>query len=129
MSINFPLFILLKDCGEVLRCTSVHEMQYHFEKIDVENDEYAAWDSNGVPVRMSVQEPVWLRLDPGEGTDLNGLMSALSNYARQEKIALDAAACSTNQPERVYEAIRKELDGRRSTKRSFWPLFGKKAPR
>ena len=44
MSVNFPVFVLAKDCGEVSRFNSIEEMQRQLEEIDVENGEYAAWD-------------------------------------------------------------------------------------
>ena len=64
MSVNFPIFVLAKDCGEVSRFNSIEEMQRQLEEIDVENDEYTAWDRTGTPLKMSVQKPVWLRIEP-----------------------------------------------------------------
>jgi hypothetical protein len=58
-----PIFVLLKDCGEVRRYNSVREMQYDFEEVDVENEEYGTWDALGTPLHLSVQKGAeWLRV-------------------------------------------------------------------
>lgn len=60
---KFPLTLKEKDSGRIFRCASVEEIQYHCEKIDIENGEYEARDSEGRPVIMSVQKPVWIKLE------------------------------------------------------------------
>ena len=62
MEIRFPVLILAKDCGDILKFGSIAEMQRYMERIDVENDEYAAWDANGCALGLVVQEPAWLKV-------------------------------------------------------------------
>jgi hypothetical protein len=45
VSVAFPLFVLERDSGDVMRFNSVAEMQKQLERIDVENAEYLAWES------------------------------------------------------------------------------------
>lgn len=54
----------MRDCGDLKKYSSIAAMQNDFERIDVENDEYEAWDANGVPLSLSVQQPIWLRVEP-----------------------------------------------------------------
>jgi hypothetical protein len=60
---DFPILILAKDCGDILKFDSIQEMQHRLEKIDVENDEYDAWDRNGMPLKLTVQQPEWLHIE------------------------------------------------------------------
>ncbi len=55
---EFPIKVRAKDSGEIIHCKDIYEMQHHFEKIDIENSEYEAWNAEGRPVKMSVQKPV-----------------------------------------------------------------------
>jgi hypothetical protein len=54
MQMHFPLFVRAKDCGEIARFNSVHELQFQVEKIDIENEEYEAWDKDGLPVELKL---------------------------------------------------------------------------
>jgi hypothetical protein len=60
---KFPLTLREKDSGRVFQCASIHDVQYHCEKTDIENKEYEARDSEGRRVNMSVQKPVWIKLE------------------------------------------------------------------
>jgi len=64
MNTVFPIFVRAKDTKEVAIFLSLEEIQRELEAIDVENGEYEAWDKEGVPLSMSVQTPVWLKLLP-----------------------------------------------------------------
>jgi hypothetical protein len=63
MQPKFPLRVRAKDSGEIFHFASVYDVQYHCEKIDIENEEYEAWDSDGKPVKMTVQKPVWISFE------------------------------------------------------------------
>ena len=52
MEITFPIFVLAKDCGEVLKLSSEDEVNRRLEAIDVENNEYEAWDSKNYELRL-----------------------------------------------------------------------------
>jgi hypothetical protein len=90
MNVQFPLFLLEKDCGELCKFDSIAEMQYKLERIDVENQEYEAWDSNGLEVALSVREPEWLNLTVRpDGSGVDELRTAVIRYARAVGIAID----------------------------------------
>src|SRR5579864_4735269 len=90
MNVQFPLFLLAKDCGELCKFDSIAEMQLKLERIDVENQEYEAWDSNGVEVILSVKEPVWLALTlRPNGSGLNEIRAGVIRYARAVGVTID----------------------------------------
>jgi len=64
LDIRFPIYVRAKDCGDIKTYNSVCDLQSDVEKTDVENEEYEAWDTNGMSVRLEVQNPVWLRTTP-----------------------------------------------------------------
>jgi hypothetical protein len=90
MNPRFPLFLLSKDSDELATFNSIQEMQYQLERIDVENQEYRAWDSNGLEVALFVKEPAWLHLstDP-DGSSINELREAVTRYASNVGITID----------------------------------------
>ena len=53
----FPVYVLAKDCGEVTEYASRTTIQGYMEAVDVEGDEYEAWDAGGYVVRLSVATP------------------------------------------------------------------------
>jgi hypothetical protein len=67
--VAFPVYVLAKDCGDAMKFPSRRAMQGYMEPIDVENDEHAAWDSNGNLLCLSVSKPksVWLSVSRTEG--------------------------------------------------------------
>jgi hypothetical protein len=83
MGILFPVFVLVKDSGDVERFDSIDQMQRQLEEIDIENHEYDAWDSAGVPLRLQVQEPVWLAISPLGDRAQEDLRAALLSYAKR----------------------------------------------
>jgi hypothetical protein len=60
---TFPIKVREKDSGKIREYSSVEKMERQLEAIDIENEEYEAWDAEGRPVIMSVQKPHWLRLE------------------------------------------------------------------
>jgi hypothetical protein len=63
-TISFPVYVVAKDCGEVTAFTSFERMQGHFEAIDVENNEYEAWDAYGrlLQLRVGPGRSEWLQI-------------------------------------------------------------------
>jgi hypothetical protein len=63
-TISCPIYLLLKDCGEVITFSTQHKLQGHLEAIDVENNEYEAWDADGRVLALSVgpQKSEWLEV-------------------------------------------------------------------
>lgn len=66
MTPMFPIKVREKDSGKIREYPSVEKMERQLEAIDIENEEYEAWDAAGRPVIMSVQKPHWLRLEAKE---------------------------------------------------------------
>jgi hypothetical protein len=93
MNIAFPVFVLAKDSGDLFVCSSAYELQYHTERIDIENNEYDAWDTKGTSINMFVQEPIWIRLESAKSDD-EGLRKAIRAYARQRDIKVDETLLS-----------------------------------
>lgn len=92
MSVTFPILVLIRDSGEVVRFNSAREMQHHLERIDVENEEYLAWESTGRPVRMTVEEPLWLKLElRADAPDTQALFSALQKFAESRGVKLESS--------------------------------------
>jgi hypothetical protein len=105
MSVAFPVLVLERDSGDVMRFDSASEMQKQLERIDVENEEYLAWESSGRPISMAVEEPVWLKLESKAAQpDIAGLFSALQGFAESRGVKLQAGDQNTS-PLALYEEI------------------------
>ncbi|HEY4661823.1 MAG TPA: hypothetical protein VIG91_09995 [Terriglobales bacterium] len=63
-AISFPVYLRLKDCGEVISFSSIAQMQMHIEPIDVRNNEYEGWDAEGGVVQLTVGSGTseWLQI-------------------------------------------------------------------
>jgi hypothetical protein len=88
MDLEFPVFVREKDSGDMRRFDSLYEMQRQLERIDIENEEYDAWDGAGAPVRLRVQQPVWLAIHRGSEPSPGELRSVLLYNAAQAGIDL-----------------------------------------
>jgi len=110
--IKYPIFLLVLDCGEINVYSSFEEMEKHLEQIDVENGEFAAWDSMGRAVTLGVQRPTWLELKTGE-IDMEGLVQAVRHFADLKKVTLEV------DPKGLTEMIRMI----KSKKKNFWDRF------
>ena len=105
MNVTFPVLVLERDSGDVMRFNSVAEMQKQLERIDVENAEYLAWESNGRPIQMAVQEPLWLKLEcNAPEPDTGGLFNVLKKFAESRGVKVDAGDQNTS-PLALYEKI------------------------
>src|SRR5579859_7369218 len=105
MSVAFPVLLLEKDSGDLMRFNSVAEMQKQLERIDVENEEYLAWESSGRPITMMVEEPLWLKLESkAEEPDTAGLFSALQRFAESRGVKFQTGDQNTT-PLALYEKI------------------------
>jgi hypothetical protein len=86
-SVSFPVFVLAKDCGDVLQFSSRRAMHGYLEAIDVENGEYEAWDGNGNVLHLSVAESgsAWLNIVGDKGRISDQEFSALRDRAGAPK--------------------------------------------
>lgn len=90
--IPLPIFVRLKDCGEVVRYDSLASMQTQLEPIDVENEEYEAWDTAGTLLRLSVKKSAaWLLVESTEKSEPDRLASAIAEFARLQDMDLDVS--------------------------------------
>jgi hypothetical protein len=112
MNIDFPLFICAKDTGEVERFDSVCELQSELEEIDVENAEYLAWDKHGSPVSLSVQKPVWLKLELQPTLDQPKLKTCLQKYAARVGVDIALNEPSEQEFSRAYQQLETDLKQR-----------------
>jgi len=86
--IIFPIFVLAKDCGEISEYISFEKLQRQLEEIDVENNEYEAWDKHGEPLRLFVKKmPTWLEIEPMAESSIS-LRDAILAYGNSVGICL-----------------------------------------
>ena len=119
--IQLPIFVRLKDCGDVRCYDSISKM--HFEQIDVEYEEYEAWDATGIRLRLSVQKSSdWLRVEPTTESEPDQLAKAITEFARLQGVDVDIvrlqAGDFTGALEQVTSAIRAKWRSK-----SWWQRF------
>lgn len=54
-NVVFPVYVVAKDCGDVMRFDSEREL-YYLEAVDVRNDKYEGCDANGRILRLEATE-------------------------------------------------------------------------
>jgi hypothetical protein len=87
---HFPLFVRAKDSGEIRKFCSIRELQSQVEKIDIENEEYEAWDKDGRPVGLKLQETeIWIGLEAlSDNPAPEQLRRALLEFAKSIEVQL-----------------------------------------
>lgn len=127
MSVNFPVFILAKDCGEVSRFNSVEEMQRQLEEIDVENGEYAAWDRTGTPLKLSVQEAVWLRIEAEAlQSQQSQLRDVLMQYAAAAGVEVEIEGANEAHFEKAFAQISAHFTNQGASKSILNRIIGRR---
>lgn len=124
MAPSFPVFVLAKDSGEIMRFESIGKMQHELEAIDVENGEYEAWDIAGFPLRLGVQPATWLTLERVSAEPApEQLLRALHDFARLKQVSVDDLA-----PEgfsALFERITSGIAARKKRSGLLKQLFGR----
>jgi hypothetical protein len=86
---------------------SVGEIEDHLEEIDVENQEYTAWDAAGVLLALEVDRsappPHWLKITSTSQDDRERLLTTIREYARDPLAQVDPAEWP---PELLAEAAK-----------------------
>lgn len=120
VSVNFPVFVLAKDCGEVTAFNSADELRRALEPIDVDNDEFLAWDAVGTPLTLETRpQPLWLHLRTTEAPpEPARLREHLLQYARDRSVALDASSVAGLPLSEVLRQIEKAASSRLDSQRS-----------
>jgi hypothetical protein len=112
MEITYPLFVFENDDKSMRLIEDQSRVLYHLEAIDIENDEYAFWDSNGGGVTVTV---VQKKVSVNSCAAVFPLRDAFTAYAGVNGLVeLDV----TGAPIEVWRQIQREIDAR-PKKRSF----------
>jgi hypothetical protein len=63
--VRFPVYALAKDCGEFTEYRSLEDMRAYLEAVDVEGNEYDAWDVDGFVAKLTTANSrrEWLCLE------------------------------------------------------------------
>lgn len=121
--VTLPVFVRLKDCGEVVRYDSIASMQTHFEQIDVENDEYEAWDSAGIRLQLSVKNSSdWLQVENTKRSEPDRLANAISEFARLQGVGLDTSRLETGDFRGALEQVTSAASAKQRSQ-SWWRRF------
>ena len=127
MEVELPIFLTARfgRSTDVRSFSSVEAMESYLEPIDVEDDEYLAWDSGGVALRLNVEAARggrhWLGLVPTGVKDLEGLCEAISRHALKLGIILDAhPQCS---PAELLKQVRFVEEEQRRLRRPWWRIW------
>jgi hypothetical protein len=112
VGISYPLFVFEKYGGWMYLIEDQSRVLYHLEAIDIENDEYAFWDSNGGGVTVTV---VQKKVGVNSCAAVFPLRDAFTAYAGVNGLG---EINVSGVPIEVWHQIRKEIDAR-PKKRSF----------
>ena len=82
-------------------------MQKQFEKIDVENHEYEAWDANGGHLLLYVakNEHEWLRVETARHDDRKGLTDAIRRFAQLRRAQVDESKMARGEFSTVVDEV------------------------
>lgn len=108
MAFKFPVFVRARDSGETHTFASAAEMRGEFEKIDVENNEYEAWDADGRRLLLSVSAPdrEWLRMDATENEPrAEELADAIRQFARARNVQVNSSGLSRREFSSVLQKV------------------------
>ena len=121
--VQIPVFVRLSDCGDVVRYDSISKMQAYFEQIDIENEEYEAWDAAGTRLKMSVQESDnWLRIEPMPNPQPEQLAEAITEFARLQGVDADATLLRAGDFSGALAQVSSALQAKRRSE-SSWQRF------
>ena len=108
MEFRFPVFVRARDSGDVHTFASAVEMRGEFEKIDVDNNEYEAWDADGRRLLLSVTAPdrEWLRIDATETEPSTAeLADAIPQFAQARNVPVNSSGLSRRELSSVLQEI------------------------
>jgi hypothetical protein len=127
MEVQFPVFLTARfgRTTEVRSFSTVEAMETYLEPIDVEDDEYLAWDSEGVALRFKVEAAGggrhWLRLIGTGVRDLDGLCEAITRHALRLGLLLEAdPECP---PLNLLEQVKIVEEEQRRLQRPWWHFW------
>lgn len=118
MAFKFPVFVRARDSGEIHTFASAVEMRGEFEKIDVENNEYEAWDADGRRLLLSVSAPdlEWLRMDAtGNEPRAEELADAIRQFARARNVQVNLWGLSRREFSSILQKVWSAIQENRKT--------------
>lgn len=118
MAFKFPVFVRARDSGEIHSFASAVEMRGEFEKTDVENNEYEAWDADGRRLLLSVSAPdrEWLRMDATENEPrTEELADAIREFARSRNVQVNSSELSRREFSSVLQKVWSTIQENRKT--------------
>jgi hypothetical protein len=119
----FPVFVKLKDSGDVVRYDSIAKMKNHCEKIDVENGEYEVWDASGAHLALSVQDSSqWLRIERIPISQPEQLAKAITEFARLKDVDVDISLLRAGDFSAAFEQVTSAVEAKRKSI-SWWRRF------
>ena len=98
--IAFPVYVVCKDCKDIDAFASYQVMRGYLEAIDVENEEYEAFDANGFRLVLGVGKPkeTWLKIEVTQ-----------TRLPESEFAAVKATAREYKEPEPIMRALWRKL--------------------
>jgi len=127
MGVQFPVFLTARfgRSGSIRAFSSLTAMESYLEPIDVADDEYLGWDSEGVALRFRVDgsgsDRHWLRLISTGVRDRDGLCEAIAGHAR--KLGVIVVTDPDCPPADLLARVRAAQEERRRLRRPWWRLW------
>jgi hypothetical protein len=119
MGFNLPIFIRTRDSGDVVAFSSIAEMQRQLEKIDIENNEYEAWDAGGRQLLLSLAPagPEWLGVEALSAEPKpEKLSDAIRQFAHSHGLEVDLSGLSRHEYSAVLVEVAAALERKRQSK-------------
>jgi hypothetical protein len=119
MGLSLPIFIRTRDSGDVVAFSSIAEMQRQLEKIDVENNEYDAWDASGRKLLLSLAPagPEWLAVEAlSTEPKPEELSDAIRQFAHSQGLQVDLSGLSRHEHSAVLVEVAAALERKRQSK-------------
>jgi hypothetical protein len=125
--VEFPVFVVSRDSGEMVKFADAREIERRFERIDVENGEFVAWDRQARRVSLEVREgPRWLALGIGEQA-MPEFQAALRRFAGVFGLEVGREDPSAADVEAMFESVAPRVAQRVADKRTAarwrWGVF------
>jgi hypothetical protein len=110
MDVRFPLFAFEKDDDSMFLIEKPDRLLYHFEWIDIENEEFIFWDSTGAGVCVTVKDRAIDQIRHCEQS--KSLSDAFEAYAQSHGLQISLQGS----PVEVWTRIQSQLP----KKKSLW---------
>ena len=121
MGVQFPLFVFEKDNCSMQLIEKQEDLFHHLEEIDIENDEYLFWDTNGAGVCLQVKKRKVIAIENCEAA--KPLTEAFQTYCQSLELAIDLGGS----PIEAWNRIADALKSRPKKKGRFARLFSKQS--